>query len=347
MTNLVGVTHEASSVSRRLFLTGSLSAVVLGGLAACSGDNSDPAPDPKQAAVPAFPTTIDHVYGSTTINAAPQRIVVVGFTEQDALLALGVVPVATTQFVGDAPYGVFPWAVDKLGDAKPAVLESVESLQIGQITELKPDLILATNAGLSQESYEELTKLAPTIANSGTSGNDWIEPWAVQTAVIGQAVGKSAEAERLVADLTQRFADAAVAHPQFSGTAVGFVQAPYDDGSVIAWPKDLSEFLTDLGFTIPQSFDKFVSDDVAQAQIPGEDATVLNDAKVLIWGTDVAGDGADIETDKILGKLDAVKDRRSIYTGELLASAMYFNTVLSLPYVLDQLVPELERVLPA
>ena len=73
---------------------------------------------------------------------------------------------------------------------------------------------------------------------------------------------------------------------------------------------------------------------------------MLNDAEVLVWTTDVDGDGVDIQQDKILGKLDAVKEGRSVYTGDELASAIYFSTILSLPYVLDRLVPELEKVLP-
>lgn len=339
------MTTPAAPLSRRRFLTGSISAALLAGLAACSGsDQATPAPSPT----PAFPTTVSHVYGSTTVKAEPKRIVVVGFTEQDALLALGVAPIATTQWVGDAPYAVFPWAKDKLGDARPTVLDSSEGLQMDQIKQLKPDLIIGTNAGLTKEDYQALTKIAPTIPNSGESGNDWYEPWETQTMLVGQAVGKQAEAERLVSDLTQRYADAAAANPQFVGIPAAFVQAPYEDGSVIAWPDGLGTgFLTYLGFTIPKSLDKFVGEAVAQAEIPGKDATVLNDAKVLIWGTDEAGDGSDIQGDKILGKLDAVKENRSIYTGEELAMAIYFGTILSLPYVLDTLLPELERILPA
>lgn len=340
------MTSHATPLSRRLLLTGSLSALILGGLAACSDDESD-APVPTASPTPAFPTTVEHVYGQTVVKAEPRRIVVVGYTEQDVLLALGVAPIATTQWIGDAPYAVYPWAVDKLGDAKPTVLESVEGLPIEEITKLKPDLIIGTNAGLSRADYDELTKIAPTIPNSGASGNDYYESWPTQTVLVGQAVGKLDQARKLVDDLTQRYADAAAAHPQWDKVTAGFVQAPYDDGSVIAWPTGLgTDFLTDLGFVIPASFDKFVSKDVAQAQIPGKNATVLNDAKVLVWSTDVEGDGTDIQRDKILGTLDAVKDGRSIYTGELLTSAIYFNSILSLPFVLDQLVPQLEKVLP-
>ncbi len=333
-------------LGRRLFLVGSLSAALLGGVAACS--DADPAPEPDESPTPAFPTTVDHVYGKTTVKAEPQRIVVVGFNEQDVLLALGFKPIATTSWIGDEPYNVFPWARDELGDAKPTVLESVEGLQFDQIKELKPDLIIGTNAGLTQEDFDELTKIAPTIPNSGAFGNDYYEPWPTQTVLVGQAVGKLDQAEKLVNDLTQRYADAAAAHPQWDGVTAAFVQAPYDDGSVIAWPDGLgTDFLTDLGFTIPESLNQYVGDEVAQAEIPGADASVLNDAELLVWGTDTAGDGADIQKDKILGKLDAVKEGRSLYVGEPLTSAIYFSSILSLPYVLDELVPQLEQVLPA
>ena len=333
-------------MSRRLLLTGSLSAAVLAGLAGCSG--SDPGPTPEQSPTPVFPTSVQHAYGVTTVKAEPSRIVVVGFTEQDTLLALGVVPIATTQWVGDEPYAVFPWAKDKLGEAKPTVLESAEGLAMDQIRQLKPDLIIGTNAGLTQQDYTELSTIAPTIPNSGVYGNDWYEPWPTQTVLVGQAVGRERQAQTMVEDLTRRFAEVAIAHPQFDGTTAGFVQAPYDDGSVIAWPSGLgTDFLTDLGFTIPESIDKFVGEQVAQAEIPAEDTGVLNDAKVLIWASEQDGDGSDIVNDKVLGTLEAVKQGRSIYTGEMLTSAIYFSTILSLPYVLDRLVPELEKVLPA
>ena len=35
----------------------------------------------------AFPVTIEHKFGSTTISEEPQRVVSIGFSEQDPLLA--------------------------------------------------------------------------------------------------------------------------------------------------------------------------------------------------------------------------------------------------------------------
>ncbi len=44
------------------------------------------------------PVTIQHRFGQTTIPAPPTRVVSAGFTEQDDLLAVGVVPIAVTQW---------------------------------------------------------------------------------------------------------------------------------------------------------------------------------------------------------------------------------------------------------
>ena len=92
--------------------------------------------------------TVKHAFGETKIPSAPKRVVSAGFTEQDDLLALGVVPIAVTDWFGGEPFGVWPWAQPKLGTAQPVVLNLVDGIQVDQIAALKPDLIVATNAGL-------------------------------------------------------------------------------------------------------------------------------------------------------------------------------------------------------
>ena len=66
--------------------------------------------------------TVKHAFGETKIPGPPKRVVSAGFTEQDDLLALGVVPIAVTDWFGDEPFGVWPWAQGKLGGARPTVL---------------------------------------------------------------------------------------------------------------------------------------------------------------------------------------------------------------------------------
>ena len=110
---------------------------------------------PSRAAESAFPVTIEHKYGSTTIEKAPERVVVVGLREQDALLALGVVPVATTEWYGEHPGAIFPWATDELGDAKPpTVLDDTDGVEIEKVAAQQPDLILGVYSGITEKEYD-------------------------------------------------------------------------------------------------------------------------------------------------------------------------------------------------
>ena len=72
------------------------------------------------------PVIIKHRFGQTTIAAPPTRVVSAAFTEQDDLLAVGVVPIAVTQWWGDEPFEVWPWAQARLGGAQPEVLSIYE-----------------------------------------------------------------------------------------------------------------------------------------------------------------------------------------------------------------------------
>jgi len=128
-----------------------------------------PATDPVQSAATtdaAFPVTIEHKYGSTEITAQPERIVTVGLTDQDALLAPGIVPVGTSEWFGGYPGSIWPWAQDELaalGGAIPAAVGG-ESINMEKIAALQPDLILALYAGVTQEQYDLLSQIAPTVA---------------------------------------------------------------------------------------------------------------------------------------------------------------------------------------
>src|SRR5215218_2340246 len=112
--------------------------------------------------VAAFPVTIEHKYGSSTIDAQPTRVVTGGFSDQDALLALGVIPVGIRDWYGDQPNAVWPWATAALGAAEPEVLSSSE-LNYEQIRALDPDLIVGLTSGMTEEEYGTLSQIAPTI----------------------------------------------------------------------------------------------------------------------------------------------------------------------------------------
>ena len=183
-----------------------------GAVAACgAGADSPAAPSAagSSAAAPesgAFPVTIENKFGSVTIASEPKRIVTVGLTDQDAVLALGKVPVGTTDWLGGYKGAIGPWATGKLGTAaEPTMLtDTGTGPQVEKIAALAPDLILALYSGLTKEQYETLSKLAPVVAQP-KEYNDYGIPWQTQTEIIGRALGKEAEGRKLVEDVTATF----------------------------------------------------------------------------------------------------------------------------------------------
>jgi iron complex transport system substrate-binding protein len=305
-------------------LTGSAALV-----AACSS------PKPGEVAKDGS-VTVKHIFGETKIPAPPKRVVSAGFTEQDDLLALGVVPIAVTDWFGGQPFGVWPWAQPKLGGAQPVVLNLNDGIQADQIASLKPDLIVATNAGLDQDTYTKLSAIAPTIAQSGPDA--FFEPWKDQATLIGQAVFKADDMTKLIAAVGDKFASVGKNNPQFAGKKVLLLGGTfYEDSVRVTTPGWRTDFLTEMGFTIPDTGRGLVSRDKM--------ASVLDVADVLIWTTESDDEQAALLADPVVAKLQATVQRRNVFTGKDLAGAIAFASTLSYPVVADQLPPLISKVL--
>ena len=312
-------------LSRRGFL--GVAGVAL--VAACSS------PKPGEVAKDGS-VTVKHIFGETKIPAPPKRVVSAGFTEQDDLLAVGVVPIAITDWFGGEPFGVWPWAQPKLGAAQPVVLNLNDGIQVDQIAALKPDLIVATNAGLDQDTYTKLTAIAPTIAQSGPDA--FFEPWKDQATAIGQAVFKADDMANLVAAVDQKFADVGKNNPQFAGKKALLLGGTFFEDSVrVTRPGWRTDFLTTMGFTVPDAGAGLVKRDKM--------ASVLDDADVLIWTTESDDEQAALLADPIVAKLRATEGNRNVFTGKDLAGAIAFASTLSYPVVADKLPPMLSKAL--
>lgn len=301
-------------------------------IAACSSDKSGN-DTPSEVIV-------KHQFGETKIAAPPKRVVSAGFTEQDDLLAVGVVPIAITNWWGDQPFGVWPWARQKLGSAQPAVLSLDNGLEFDKIAALKPDLIVATNAGVDQDSYNRLSSIAPTIAQSGDQ--PFFEPWKVQATTIGEAVFQAGQMKSLISDVDGRFAAVADANSQFKDKKALLVQGSlYRDEFVVTLPGWRTEFLTQMGFVIPDEIKQFGVDNNRAFVARDKAVDAFNAADVLIWTTESDDEQARLQADATFQKLN----RRNVFTGKDLSGAIAFSSPLSLPAVADQLPPMLAKAL--
>ena len=323
----------------RSLLTAVLLTVAL--VAGCGADEPDSAPPAAPPADAAFPATVEHKFGTTTVPAQPERIAVVGLTEQDTVLALGHKPIATTEWYGEQPDAAWPWAQDELGDAKPTVLSNADGFQFEKIAALRPDLIIGTNAGMQRADYEKLSKLAPTIPG-GKGSTDYFSPWDDQVGLIAQALGKPAEGEALVKHVKDRYAKVAEQHPEFAGKTATFSQNGFYNGLIYLYPEGLNtEFLTYLGFEMNPKVNALDHKPGEQVAVSAERLDTL-DADVIVFATETPSDVAELGKTPTFDKLDAVAEHRSVYTDGTLAGALYFMTPLSLEYALDRLAPQLQ-----
>lgn len=281
-----------------------------------------------------FPVTLTHKFGNTTIDKQPERVVSLGYSGIDNLLALGVKPVAVRYWYGDYPYAVWPWAQEALGDAQPVVLEG--DLNIEQIASLQPDIIMAVSSGITQEQYDLLSQIAPVVASEEQYG-DYGTPWQADVRTDGAALGLSEKAEELIKGIEDRYAAIRDAHPEWQGksAAVGFYwsDAPGAYRSTDIRPRMLEE----LGFKTPEAIDSLAAPTDFFVSFSAEDISPL-DTDLLIW----FDDGGQVENLPLRKTLKAYQEGREIFPDDILSGAFSYSSLLSIGYVLDNLVPLIE-----
>lgn len=286
--------------------------------------------------------TVTHVFGETRIPGPPQRVVSAGLTEQDDLLALGVVPIAVTEWFGGEPFATWPWSRPRLGPAQPVVLNLADGIQVDQIAALKPDLIIAINAGLDADTYARLSGIAPTIAQSGAP---FFEPWRDQANAIGQSVFKAPDMSGLISGLEGRFTQAGKDNPSLADKKVYVVGGTFSkDRAVVTPAGPRTDYLTQMGLVVPDGVAEYVVG--GSALIPRDRmVSVLDEADVLIWTTENDAETAALLADPTFAELEATRTNRYVLTDRELAGAIAFGTVPSYGLVADRLPPMLAKVL--
>lgn len=298
-----------------------------------AADEADLAPSPSATS----PVTVVHRYGETTVTDVPERVVTVGLTDHDAVLALGTAPVGTTEWYGGHPHAVWPWATDALGDAEPDIVGTATELDYEKIAALEPDLILGLYSALTQEQYDTLAKIAPTVAQPADHV-DYGIPWQELTVTVGKVLGQASEARALVADVEARFDELRRQHPEFAG-ANSIIATPYEGTWVYSPDVANARVLTALGFEFPAELAELVGEDDGATLSP--ERMDLLDVDALVWLDAQPGQGPLAEP--LYQQLAVHREGREVVVDSAteLGGAMSFSSVLSLPVVLDQLVPML------
>lgn len=298
---------------RPLALVVAATAVV--SLAACATDpgTSPDGTDIPRAADGAFPVTIEHAYGETTIEEQPLRVATVAWSNQEVPLALGIVPVgmAAMSWGDDDGDGVLPWVearLEELGAETPVLFDETDGLDFEAVNDVAPDVILAAYSGLTQEDYDTLSKIAPTIAYPDVA---WATSLQDTIMLNATALGFPAEGEALVETLEAEIDDTLAAHPALDGARVLFSFIDPSDLSQIGFYTSHDTrpgFLRDIGLPMPSIVDEASADTEAfYTTVSSEEADRFADVDVFVtYGDDAEAFIAQLQADPLLSQIPAI-----------------------------------------
>jgi iron complex transport system substrate-binding protein len=289
----------------------------------------------------AFPVSVEHTFGSTTIEEEPERVVVLGWNAQDVVYALGLEPVGMPSYpYGGGDDGVLPWDDEYYDPEVTTLLDTADGPPLEQIAALRPDVILAPYEGFDEGVYEDLSGIAPTVAYPGEA---WTTPWRDQTRMIGQALGMEEEADELIAGTEAQVAAVAEEHPEFEGRTFAYTSLGAE-ALYLYLPSDPRvQLIEDLGFTTAPSVEELAAGVDAGtffAQLSLEQAPEI-ESDVLVGFTDGLTAQEAVESD-LYSSVPAIEDGAAVVIDDQeVAAASSSVSVLSIPFVLDQLVDEL------
>ena len=301
----------------------------------------------------AFPVTLEHNYGETTIETKPERVITIGWNAQDVVAALGVVPVATTDFTWGTVDKYLPWFADKveqLGGELPEILTMNDAGEYDyeQILGLRPDVILAPHSGVTEEEYQRLSEIAPTVAYTGVA---WAAAWQDVTRTVGLALGQGPEAEALIASTDATIAEHAAAHPEFTGKTFTYgwswVEGDTDLGLYTSGDAR-EQLIQQLGFSTAPAIaelSKTADEFVTYTSLESLDTI---DADLYILWANSADEFAAMKQNPLIAKWAPIANNKYYVMDEQeLAWASSQPSVLSIPWSLDIIVPELAAVIAA
>lgn len=283
----------------------------------------------------ADPRVLQHRYGETRIEGSPERVVSLSFIGHDFVLGLGVEPVALRYWYGDGPFGVWPWAVDALGDAEPVVIYG--GIDVEAVALLQPDLILAQWSGITETEYNLLSRIAPTLPPP-TGATDYSATWQQMTRQIGIALDRETEAEAQISELEARIEAVRADHPEWAGLTASAV---WPDQVGAYTTADLrGQFLEQLGFANAPLVEDMAGANVYNVRISPEDLGPI-DTDLLLWLT-VSDPQAALDRITLRPYMRAHLEGREVIVDPDLTAALSHSSPLALNYALDLLVPMIE-----
>lgn len=312
------------------------------GLSACGSNTSNTATTSNPASEDQFPITIKHAFGKTVIEEKPERIVTLGWENQDTPLALGMVPVGVSaaNYGAVTEHNLHAWsdeAFAKLGEEDPNVFNDTDGYDYEAISDADPDVILMAYSGLTQEDYDLLSEIAPVVPYKS---QPWQTTWKDQTIENATALGLKEEAEKLVSEVEATIEEKKTETTSLQGKKGAFFYITPDDFSsfYVYLPTDpRAAYLEELGLELPDSV-KELGQDTSDFSVTlsRENVDQLKDVEVMV----VYGDQQlleDLQADELMSQIPAIKNGAVVLLdSESELAGATTPSILSIPATIDE-----------
>lgn len=278
----------------------------------------------------AGPATIEHAFGTTEIDAVPERIVALDAQWTDVLTALGHPPVAAA--VDPNQGGWYPW---QTGEATEVIeVSSQMGIPYERIATYSPDLIVGSWVLAEQSAYDTLSQIAPTVASLG-EGGETVDRWEDIAVAAGELLDEQEAAAALVAEIDQVGADLTGLDGK---TYVLANYVPTDQIYVVADPDDgAAQLFARLGMSIDPDILALDTAGSGRIALSFEQIGEL-DADVLL----ILTNGADESEIVGFDALPAVRSGAYVVLEYGPVVGINTPTPLSIPYSFEFIRPALE-----
>lgn len=207
-----------ATLSRASFLRAAAVTAAAGILAGCSTGSGNSTSASSSAGEE---YTIKHNFGETTFKAVPQKIAIVQYWQNpDAVLALGVVPVAAPIVAwGGNENQSTPWfdaKLAELGGTQPVRYDETDGPNYEELAKIEPDAIFCPYGDMSQEIYDKLSGIAPVVPAPEGVGS-WAASWQQTVEMAGKMLKKESQAKDLIEATEKKLKEAATKYPNLSG----------------------------------------------------------------------------------------------------------------------------------
>jgi len=226
-----------------------------------------------------------HAHGSTKISSAPTAVAALGPGDADAVLSLGLQPVA----IAGAGTTLPSWLQSKI-TGNPSVKDTVGFIDTSAIQAAKPDVIIATG-DIDDATYQRLAAIAPTVTQPKDTSRAW--NWQTQLKWIGKIVGRDSEADKLISQVASQQTDLKNQNPRAAGKSVQLIHVSDDGVSQTLTPSNAADYLSSLGLNYDVSLRRQPGDSSSSRPMPDQAKLfqVRTEVLVVVRTDKAAGNG--------------------------------------------------------